>query len=170
MLFQNRGDVMDKVDWKDSSSVLIEMKRRTVLQVAGLGVALGIAAWLLTIAIRQIVFIPLFCDDATNSMCISATANAGVVATIVVTIAGLMGLVRFGIYRPLLIAIAGAATLWGLAGWTSGLGWLEALLWSALLYALTYVAFLWIARIRPFVVALVIVVLVVILAKWLPVL
>lgn len=161
---------MEKTDRVDVTNVLIEVKQQLVIQVALLGAVLGVAAWLLAAVIRHVIFEPLFCGDAANSMCVGASSNAGILALIVVSVAGLMGLIRLGAYRPLLIVIAAAVSLWGLAGWVNGLFWLEAILWSALLFALTYVVFLWLARIRPFVIAVIVIVLAVVLARWIPVL
>ena len=48
--------------------------------------------------------------------------------------------------RPLLITVASAVLLWDLAGWLTGLSWLESILYSVLLYALSYVMFSWFAR------------------------
>lgn len=161
---------MEKTDRTDVTNVLIEVKQQLMIQVALLGAALGVAAWLLAALIRQVIFEPLFCGDAANGMCVSAASNSGLVALTIVSVAGLMGLVRLGAYRPLLVVIAAAITLWGLASWTHNLSWLEAILWSAILFALSYVVFLWLARIRPFAIAVIAIVLVVVLARWIPVL
>ena len=48
--------------------------------------------------------------------------------------------------QTLIINLAAAATLWGLAEWTNGLGWLEVVIWSVMLYGLAYVVFSWVAR------------------------
>lgn len=161
---------MAKTEHTETTNLLIEVKQQLVIQVALLGAIVGVAAWLLAAVVRHVILEPLFCGDTTNSMCVGAASNSGMVALVIASIAGLMGLIRLGAYRPLLIVIAAAITLWGLAGWTSGLSWLEAILWSAILFAISYVVFLWLARIRPFMIAAIVIVAVVVLARWIPVL
>ncbi len=156
---------MDKSTTTDVSQSLIELRPQTVLQVALLGVGLGVVSWLLTMLIRQVIFVPLFCGDPSNSMCVGATGGAGVITLIAVGIAGLLGLVRLGVYRPLLVALASAVTLWGVAIWLGKLYWFEALAWSIVLYVLCYVVYTWLVRPRNFGFALGLVVVVVLLAR-----
>lgn len=156
---------MDQSDSSEKTPLLIELSTQALLQVALLGAGLGVLYWLLTLLVRQIVFVPLFCGDSSNSMCVGATGGAGVVALIIVSIVGLLGLVRLAMYRPLLVVIAAAVALWGLAGWTANLFWIEALLVSALLFALCYAAFTWVVRPRPFALAAALTVVLVILAR-----
>ena len=149
----------------DSGQTLIELSPQTLIQVAVLGAGLGILSWLLTLLVRQIVFVPLFCGDPSNSLCVGATGGAGVIALLLTMIAGLLGLVRLGVYRPLLVVLAVGVSLWGIAGWTANLFWVESLLWSVLLYLLVYVAFTWLVRPRSFPLTVVLVVIVVILTR-----
>ena len=63
--------------------------------------------------------------------------------------------------RPLLVATASTISLWGLAQLTSGLGWLEIILWSVLLYCLAYTLYSWISRYKqtlPVLIAIIIIV------------
>lgn len=156
---------MDKSTTTDVSQSLIELRPQTLLQVALLGVGLGVVSWLLTMLIRQVIFVPLFCGDPSNSMCVGATGGAGVITLIAVGIAGLLGLVRLGVYRPLLVALASAVTLWGISVWLGKLYWFEALAWSIVLYVLCYVVYTWLVRPRNFGFALVLVVVVALLAR-----
>ena len=156
---------MDKTTTTEVSQSLIELRSQTLLQVALLGAGLGVVSWLLTLLVRHIIFIPLFCGDPANAMCVGATGGAGVIALIATGIAGLLGLVRLGVYRPLLVALAAAVTLWGMSVWIGSLYWFEALLWSAVLYVLAYVVFTWLVRPRNFGFAIVLVAIVVLLAR-----
>ena len=143
---------------------LIELQPQQLIQIAFSGAIVGLAVWLLTLFIGQVILIPLFCGDSASAACTGSTDIAGTFATIIAGIVGLIGLVRFGAFRPLLIVIAAAISLWGLSGWVNGM-FIIGLIWSVLLYALTYVAFAWFARIRPFVPALILVILVVLGAR-----
>ncbi len=164
---------MSDIDTPESSNRwggLIDLRAQQIVQIALLGITLGAVMWLATQLVRQVVLVPLFCGDPTNGMCLSATDTAGVIATVVAAVVGLMGLVRLSVYRPLLIVIASAVCLWGLSGWTAGLPWFEALAWTVILYAICYIAFAWLVRPRAFVPVVIIVVIVVALARLLPVL
>lgn len=156
---------MDQSGSSDSKQTLIELSAQALVRVALLGAGLGVLYWLLTLLVRQVVFVPLFCGDPSNSMCVGATGSAGVIALLLVSVAGLLGLVRLAIYRPLLVALAAAVSLWGIAGWTSQLFWLEAILWSAALFALAYTVFTWMVRPRAFPLALILVVVTVVLIR-----
>ncbi len=156
---------MDQSGSSDTTQTLIELRPQALLQVALLGAGLGILYWLLTLLLRQVIFVPLFCGDPSNSMCVGATGGAGVIALILTSIAGLLGLVRLAIYRPLLVAIAVAVSLWGLAGWTANMFWLEAVIWTAVLFALSYTVFTWMVRPRSFPFALVLVVVTAVLIR-----
>jgi len=149
---------------------LIELQPQQLVQIALLGLGVGAALWLVTLLVRHVVFAPLFCGDPTNGLCVGATANAGAFATIIAAIVGLLGLVRMSVYRPLLIVIAVAISIWGLSTWVADLPWFEGLAWSVLLYAVGYVAFAWLVRPRSFAPMIIMVIIAVILIRWLPVL
>ncbi len=137
---------------------LIELRPQTLLQTALLGAGLGVLSWLLTLLIRQVVFVPLFCGDPTNSQCVGATGSAGVIALLLTGVVGLLGLVRLGVYRPLLVALAATVALWGVSLWVGNMYWFEAIAWSVALFALVYAAFTWLVRPRSFAFAVVLVV------------
>lgn len=156
---------MDQSGSQASTPSLIELNSQALFQVVLLGAGLGVLYWLLTLLIKQIVFVPLFCGDPTNSACVGATGSAGVIALIITTIAGLLGLVRLAIYRPLLVVLAAAVCLWGVSAWTANMYWFEALAWTIVLFALCYTLFTWLVRPRSFGFALVLVVVSVILIR-----
>ena len=162
---------MNPTDTSESSNRwggLIELHPQQLVQIALLGVILGIAYWLVSLLIKSAIFVPLFCGDPTNSVCVGATDISGVIATVLVGIAGVLGLVRLSVFRPLLIALATAICLLGLSSWVAPLPWFEALAWPIFLYALCYVAFAWLVRPRAFLITAIAVVVVVILARVIP--
>lgn len=156
---------MDSSGSSDTTPSLIDLNQQAILQVALLGAGLGLFSWVVTMLVRQIIFVPLFCGDPANGACVEATGGAGVVALIITAIVGLLGLVRLAIYRPLLVSLATAISLWSLGSWISGMFWLEAIAWSVILYALSYVLFTWLVRPRSFVLAVGLTVAVVLLAR-----
>lgn len=149
---------------------LIELDPRQLVQIALVGAVTGAVVWLLTLLIRQVVFVPLFCGDPMSSGCTGASGTASIIAGIIGAVIGLMGLVRISVYRPLLIVLAAMVALWGFGSWLSDNPWYQAMTWSVILYALTYAAFAWLVRPRIFGIALGTVVVVIILARWFAVL
>lgn len=117
------------------------------LRTIAIGGALGLIFWILTSLLANYVIEPLACRDLTNaSVCSNASSLSGNIATIFTGLIGVIVMVRMGIYRPIILAIASAALLWNLAALTQGLHWAETIAWSIASYALTYGLFAWIAR------------------------
>jgi hypothetical protein len=111
------------------------------------GATTGLIFWLLTILLQRYVVDPIVCKQALNAtLCSNSTPISGNIAAILTAVAAIIFMVRAGIARPVVIAVATAALLWDLAAWTDGLFWLEAVVWSIVLYALTYALFSWITR------------------------
>ena len=128
---------------------IIDIRPDVVVRVALLGLALGVVAWGLGLLLSHYAVGPILCPTSgAKDACSSTDSVAGNIALIATSVAGMLGLVRFGVYRPMLVAIAVAGGLWGIGGWLSGIVWYEALGWSALIYMAAYVAFTWLVRPR----------------------
>lgn len=131
-----------------------------------LGALLGILFWLLTILIGHYIIEPLYCRNMVNAaLCNNSTPLSGNIAAVLVALAGVIAMVRIGAARPIVIAVATAALLWDLASWTQGVFWLEAVLFSVVLYAITFALFAWITRYASLLVTLIITVLIVIIIR-----
>ncbi len=116
---------------------------RTIL----IGLGAGLTFWILMTLIGHYVVEPLACKQVTTAAtCTNANPLAGNIATVLVAVIAIIGMVRMRIARPIVIAVATAALLWDLAAWTQGLFWLEAIGWSLLLYGLVFGLFAWISR------------------------
>jgi hypothetical protein len=116
-------------------------------QIILTGIAVGVLYFLLTYLIGHYVIESLYCGSNVNvENCSNSTNIAGNIATILSGTVGLGVMIGLRVLRPIIVAVATAVLLWGLSAWTAGLSWGEALLWSALLYALSYVLFAWICR------------------------
>lgn len=113
----------------------------------GFGAATGLIFWLLTVLLQRYVIDPLVCRQLINAtLCANSTPLTGNIAAILTAAIAVVFLVRAQIARPIILAVATAALLWDLALWTDGLFWLEAVVWSVVLYALCYALFGWITR------------------------
>ncbi|MBC7868976.1 hypothetical protein H7X69_02240 [Candidatus Saccharibacteria bacterium] len=135
-------------------------------RIALLGAGLGIVYLILTFLVSHFIIDPIFCGSNVNALaCTNSIGLAGNVASILVATIGLAVLVGLKVLRPLIVAVAAAIVLWGLAGWTNGLSWIEIAFWSALLYGLSYVLFSWISRYSRTIPVLISVALVVFIAR-----
>ena len=116
-------------------------------RLALIGVGLGLVYWILTYLIGHYIIDQLFCSNSANAIaCTNSVGISGNIADVLVATIGLGVMVRLGIFRPIIIAASTAVMLWGLASWTDGLFWLEAIGWSVLLFGLCYLLFSWIGR------------------------
>lgn len=151
---------------------IADIQPLTMAYVALSGLILGFIAWGLTALISNYVIDPLFCrtDSANFSVCAQGGSLASNVALIFASGFGLLALVRLGIFRPLLVALASAITLWGLGTWVGGMEWYVALLWSGVLFALAYATYTWLSQIRSFVIALIAIIVVIAVARIVPIL
>ena len=111
------------------------------------GAALGALYWGITTVIDRFIVNPIFCNASSESAhCLQSIGLSGDIATILVATIGIVVMVSLHMVRPLIIAVASGAVLWGLAAWTNGLAWGEVIVWNTLLYCLAYILFSWIAR------------------------
>lgn len=141
---------------QNKQSVLVDMRIDTVVRIALIGLVLGAGAWLIALGLDKFAIKPAFCSPETAPSCANySPAIAGNIALVLTGIFGMVGLVRVGAYRPMLVVIAVAIVLWNVSGWLSGVVWYEALGWSALMYMAAYATFAWLVRPRNFVVVLI---------------
>ncbi|HZJ34519.1 MAG TPA: hypothetical protein VFD55_00710 [Candidatus Angelobacter sp.] len=119
-------------------------------RVALFGALLGVIYWGLTVLIGRFI----------NSISIS-----GNIASILVATLGIILMLRFRMAQPLIVAVATGVSLWGLSQWINGLGWIEIIAWSALLYGLAYTLFSWVARYARVVPVLIAIILIIIILR-----
>jgi len=131
-----------------------------------LGAIIGLVFWVVSVLLARYVIEPLVCRQVVDAaMCTNATPIAGMITTVLVAVAGIVAMVRMGIARPIIVAVATAALLWDLSAWTQGLFWLEAVSWSIILYGLTFALFAWITRYASLLMTIILSVLVVLVIR-----
>ena len=131
-----------------------------------LGAAIGVVFWVISVLLARYVIEPLVCRQVIDAaMCTNATPIAGMITTVLVVVAGIVAMVRMGIARPIIVAVATAALLWDLSTWTQGLFWLEAIAWSVILYGLAFALFAWITRYASLLVTVILSVLIVLVIR-----
>ena len=147
-------------------SPLVGMPSRDFISTLLCGVGVGLIVALLAFLMNKFVFGAVLCRPQSMTECAQAPNYAMIVAMVIGAIAGVVSLARLRVYRPLLIVLAATVALWGLNGLVSGLAWYWALLVFALLFGLAYGLFAWISRVRSFVLALVITIVMVVIIRW----
>lgn len=146
----------------------IPADRGEVIGVVVTGALVGIAIALLSEAISRWFITPVFCRSADAfAICANGGNVAFNAAMVIVTILSVIALVRVGVFRPLLVAVASAAALWGIKPYIDTLAWYEYGLWLALLFALAYLLFYWLLRARSFVLSVIIAIIGVVAIRWL---
>lgn len=131
-----------------------------VLQIFAVGLAAGAVVKLLSFITKQYFIVPVFCRTTDNfGVCVQGDQIALGIATVITALLAVVALARLNVFRPLLVVVATAATLWGLGGYLQGVNqyanWGEQTLWLMVLYGLSYVAFSWLLRVRNFAISLV---------------
>lgn len=147
-------------------SPLITMTMRDLLGTIGTGLGIGILTSGIYFLMNRFVFAAVLCRSGSDSDCINAPLYAMIVAMVFGAIAGLVALAALRIYRPLLIVIATSIVMWGFSSLVSTMPWYFVILIPAVLFALLYGLFAWVARIRSFVVALLVTVVLVVLLRF----
>jgi hypothetical protein len=148
----------------DEAPKFVDIDRQSLGLAALTGLAVGILTWFVSWFFQHVIFNPLVCHSSVVT-CADNGVIAFNIASILVAIAGVVALVRGGIYRPVLVALAALVSLWSLQGLLNSLGWFEALLWTAALYALAYGLFAWILKIYNLTIAAILLVILVVLAR-----
>lgn len=156
---------MSKEQPVETLEPVIPMPRSDLLKLLALGAAAGLLIWLLGMVLHRFVFDVYFCQGETGAQCGSAKNYAVAAASLIGGVAALVGLIRFRVYRPLLVLAASLISTWGLAQIGFDLAWYAGLIIMAVLYALAFGVYGWIARVREFWIALVVMVLLVVATR-----
>lgn len=125
-------------------------KSDPVWQVVLVGIILGVLYWWSTSFLLKFVHL---------------IGLAGDIATILVATVGIVIMLNLRMARPLLVALASAISLWGLAKLTDGLGWYEIIMWSVLVYGLSYLLFSWLTRYKKVVPVLIAAIIIVVIIR-----
>ena len=145
----------------------VGMSQAELLRVIVCGVGVGVVVSLAMMLLEKFIFGTVLCRPQSMVDCASAPSYAMIVAMVIGAIGGLVALARMRVYRPLLVVLAATVSLWGVNALTAPFAWYWAAGIAALLFGLAYGLFAWIARIRNFVMALVVTIVVIVLVRFL---
>lgn len=150
-----------------SAPLIIETNMRTLFGVLLLGAFVGALVVGASILLKQYFVVPVFCSSADSfTLCADGGGLAFNIATVLVGVVGAVGLVKMKVYRPLLVVIAAAATLWSANAWLGVFPWYEMLAWVSGLYAAAYLLYTWVLRAGNFVFAFFLTVALVVAARF----
>lgn len=147
---------------KDDSTSFVIMSIQKLLFAALVGAIAGVAVWGLTPLLDTYVYRAILCGDPNSVQCSSSLAYATTTAAVIAGAIGLFGLVRLQIFRPLLIVVAVFISLWGVVALVDALPWYYAAMICTALYAAAFATFAWIARIRNFLFAIILIILIIV--------
>lgn len=147
--------MMSEAPVEETPSTLTLMGVRDLVWVLLLGACAGLVVWGFAYLLNTYVFEVILCRGNVTTQCRMAPQYGSVSATIIAAILMLLGLVRLGVYRPLLVVLAVTISLWGLSEVLWDLPWYVGALWTIVLYALAYGVYAWISRVRMFWLALI---------------
>ena len=136
------------------------------LVIAAIGAGLGILTWIIAWVLGSFVIDPLLCRDSALQACGKSEAVAGNLAIIVMAIIGAIALIRLHVRHALWVVLSIVVSFWGLQALTGALSWIEGLAWTTGLFALGYVLFTWILRLRSTVLAVVLALAAALALRW----
>lgn len=157
--------VQAEAEYEAPVAPIVAMSLREIVWVMVSGLVIGLVVAGLYLLMNTYIFGAVLCRPQSMAECANAPSYAMSAATFLGAIAGLASLARIRIYRPLLVVIASAIALWGLDRVVGSLAWYQILLSSMVLYALAYGLFAWLARIRNFVLTIVMIIVAVVIAR-----
>lgn len=135
---------------EDKPTLFVPMSLGRLLQVFIVGAVIGLTVWALTLFLERYVFEAILCHGSATLNCESGMQYAEAASTIIGAGVGLYFLAKAQVYRPLLVVLAAAASLWGIISVVQLLPWYGIGLSIVLLYASAYAMYSWIARLRVF--------------------
>lgn len=154
----------DEQKTDNKSAMVIPMGIGELMRVMATGAGVGFIASILSYLLGTFVFGAILCQDG-GTECGNVGQYSMIVSIVIASVAGLIGLMRLRIYRPLLVVIAAMISLWGFHALTAGLAWYWSIIVTTLLFAVAYGLYSWIARLRSIVVTLVAILVLVIISR-----
>lgn len=140
---------MAKVIQEESTVGVIETSWWSRLQGARVGFGLGSIWFILMLMVKQFIVEPWACRDlsAVADTCGEAVGVSGNIATVLIAVLGIYVLIQRLQPRPVIVAIAAAVSLWGLASFTEGMAWYWVFVLGIIFYTMAYGLFSMVSRI-----------------------
>lgn len=139
-------------------SPVVESGRGDLFRAMMTGAIVGLITGVLFYILSKFVFGSILCQDGAGERCGEVVSYAMPTSIIIASVVALITLVQLRVYRPLLVVIAATVALWNYQLIGMSVAWYWGLLISVVLFALMYMLFTWLARIRSFIITLVVVI------------
>jgi hypothetical protein len=154
---------------EEDSNVLISPEWIDLIRVGILGLVVGVLIPALGWLLQKFLIAPIFCKEATTlAVCTSGDLTTYYIATVVLSVVAVALMANWQVFRPLLVAVAAASALWGFqryVGDTVSHAGVEYYISSAVLYAVAFLLFYWILRLKSFALSVILTVVAVILIR-----
>jgi hypothetical protein len=154
---------------EEDSNVLISPEWIDLIRVGILGLAVGVLIPALGWLLQKFLIAPIFCKEAaTLAVCTPGDLTTYYIATVVLSVVSVALMANWQVFRPLLVAVAAASALWGFqryVGDTVSHAGVEYYISSAVLYAVAFLLFYWILRLKSFALSVILTVVAVILIR-----
>lgn len=151
---------MKPTDRQQKPAAVIPMNAYQFVRIAIAGAVVGVLIWVLTRVLNIYVF-QFVCGE----QCSGSLDYASIAATIVGACLGVVWLTKLQVYRALLVVLAASISLWTLQILLQNWVWQSALLISLLMYSLAYSLFAWVARIRQFILTVIIILILIVVTR-----
>lgn len=155
---------------EEESTFLIAPEWVDLLRVGLLGLAVGALIPALGWVLQKFLITPVFCREGAHlAVCSTGDLTTYYIATVVLAVVAVALMANWQVFRPLLVAVAAAASLWGFqryVGDTVSHAGVEYYLSSAVLYALAFLLFYWLLRLKNFTFSVILTVLAVVAIRW----
>lgn len=149
-----------------NESPLVTMGTRELLRVVLRGVLVGTGVAIVYLLLNKFVFTAVLCRPQSTGDCSEASNYAAIASLVLSLFGGVIVLAQARVYRPLLVVLAALISLWGVQDHADGAPWYGVIVAAAVLFGLAYGLYAWLARIRNFILAVVVTVVVVVLIRW----
>jgi len=149
-----------------NESPLVIMGAQELLQVVLRGALVGAVVAIVYLLLNKFVFTAVLCRPQSTGDCSQASNYAAIAALVLSIFGGVIVLAQARVYRPLLVVLAALISLWGVQDHASGAQWYGVIIAATILLGLSYGLYAWLARIRNFILAVVVTIVVVVLIHW----
>ena len=145
---------------------IIDQDKSVFIKILLTGFVSGVIVAVLKYILDNFILRTLVCDG--GQFCEASAAYSSNIALLIVGIISVVVMVKMEVYRPLLVAIMAVVALWGFGRWMFGANVIISNIVLIITFTLIYVMAGWVARIRSVPVLVVIAILFLAIARFLP--
>jgi hypothetical protein len=155
---------------EEETNVLISPEWIDLIRVGILGLAVGVLIPALGWLLQEFLIAPIFCKETSAlAVCAPGDLTTYYIATVVLAVVAVALMANWQVFRPLLVVVAAVAALWGFQRYVGDMvthAGVEYYSSSAVVYALAFLLFYWLLRLKSFALSVVLSVVAVILIRW----